>query len=105
LNARTTDVSLTLLSANGQLFRATRLGASRRSAGEVGRAGDADAATLNGVTIRRRDSVHYTFHASGRGPGLVQNATPYVTVELQVGTAVFSNAQAWRVKARRVVYP
>lgn len=98
-------MSLTLLSANGQLFRATRPAASTRNRSNASRAKDASAATLTRLAIRTRDHVHYTFRASGKGAGLFQNATPYLTVELQVGDAVFSNAQAWRQKGRRLVYP
>lgn len=105
LDASSNDVTLTLLGANGQIFRATRPGTSSRHAGNGARMSDANAATLDAVAIRTRDHLHYTFRATGRGPGIFQNATPYLTAELEVGNAVFSNAQPWHQKGQRLLYP
>jgi hypothetical protein len=51
------------------------------------------------------DGTHYRFSASGHGAGLFSQATPYLTVEIQVGDAVFSNAQTFRLKGRQWRYP
>jgi hypothetical protein len=43
--------------------------------------------------------------ANGQGAGLMASATPYVTVEVQAGGAIFSNAQTFRRRGRGLGYP
>jgi hypothetical protein len=51
------------------------------------------------------DGLHYSFKASGKRAGLFTAATPYLTVEVQVGTAIFSNSRTFRHKGSRWVLP
>jgi hypothetical protein len=51
------------------------------------------------------DATHYSFAAQGNSIGLLANATPYVAVELEVGGAVYSNAQRFRARGNRLSYP
>ena len=105
LDATTNGASLTVLSGNGQLFRAT-VPAGRMTKTATGwRYANAAAADLTQLRLRTTDNVHYTFSATGHAAGLALAATPYVTVEIQVGQAIFSNAQAFRQRGRRLKYP
>lgn len=97
--------ALTLLAANGQLLRSAlpagviQVSDSRwsfRSAGAIG---------LTKLVVSRVDATHYSFAAQGNGSGLLASATPYVAVELEVGGAVFSNAQRFRAKGKQLLYP
>jgi Tol biopolymer transport system component len=105
LDPSSNDVSVTLLGANGQLFRATLPAGTLRRTGGGWRFSNASAADLTSLTLRGSDGVHYTFSAAGRQAGLVAAATPYLAVELQVGEAVFSNAHPFRTRGHTLVYP
>jgi subtilisin family serine protease len=101
----TNDVSVTVLSANGQIFHGT-VPASSMHGGE-GRwsYSNSSAPDLTHLRLSTKDSFHYTFTAAGRGTGLFSAGTPYITVEIQVGDAVFSNAQRFHYSGRRLAYP
>jgi hypothetical protein len=96
---------VTLLGANGQLFRATLPAGTMRRNGGGWSFRNAAAADLTSLKLSSTDSVHYTFGAAGHQAGLVAAATPYLAVELQVGEAVFSNAHPFRTRGHTLVYP
>jgi hypothetical protein len=67
--------------------------------------GNSSAPDVTRLVLTTSDGTHYRFSASGHGAGLFSQATPYLTVEIQVGDAVFSNAQTFRLKGRQWRYP
>jgi len=98
-------VSVTLLGANGQLFRATLPAGTLRSGRRRWSYHQQAAADLTRLVLSTDGRGHYSFNAAGKSPGLFAATTPYVTVELQVGNAVFSNAQTFRSVRRQLKYP
>jgi hypothetical protein len=101
----TNDVSVTVLSANGQIFRGTiRAGSMYGGEGRWSYS-NSSAPDLTHLRLNTNDSLHYTFTTAGRSAGLFSAATPYLTVEIQVGEAVFSNAQRFHYSGRRLAYP
>jgi subtilisin family serine protease len=101
----TNDASVTVLSANGQLFRATVPTGSMQGGEGHWSYSNSSAPDLTHLRLSTKDSLHYTFTTAGRSAGLFSAATPYLTVEIQVGEAVFSNAQRFRYSGRRLAYP
>ncbi len=105
LDASASEVSLTVLGANGQLFRAT-LPAGRMTKTATGwRYANGSAPDLTRFQLRTSDDMHYRFSLNARAAGLVSTATPYMTVEIRVGDAIFSNAQTFRPRGRQLKYP
>jgi Tol biopolymer transport system component len=98
-------VSVTVLSANGQIFRATVAAGSMYGGEGHWRYSNSSAPGLTHLRLSTKDSIHYTFRAAGRGTGLFSAATPYITVEIEVGDAVFSNAQRFHYSGPRLAYP
>ena len=99
----TSGLSLTLLGANGQLVRVV-IPPGAMQANHTGwkyRSRDGALAKLN---VRKLDATHYKFSAAGSRPGLFAVATSYLTVEIEVGTATFSNAEAFRSDQRSLNY-
>jgi subtilisin family serine protease/Tol biopolymer transport system component len=105
LDPAETDVSVAVLGANGQLLGAT-LTADSVAAGA--RSWRWSAQTTSGLTklvIAAVDDTHYNFRITGRSAGLFADATPYLAVQVRIGTAAFANAQRFRSKAQRLAYP
>jgi hypothetical protein len=99
------DVSVTVFSANGQIFRATVPAGSLRHGRGSWTVNAPSAPNLTSLRLSTKDGIHYTFTTAGRSAGLFSAATPYITVEIEVGEAVFSNAQRFRYSGRRLAYP
>jgi subtilisin family serine protease/Tol biopolymer transport system component len=99
------DVSVAVLSANGQIFRGTIPVGTMRGGNGRWTYSDSSAPDVTRLVLRSSDGIHYQFSAAGHAAGLFTAATSYVTVEIQVGPAVFSNAQTFRLNGRRWRYP
>jgi subtilisin family serine protease/Tol biopolymer transport system component len=98
-------ITVTLLGTNGQLFRAVVSPEALAATGDGWTFHDSRATGLTKLVVRKRDNAHYTFKAKGKGTGLFAAATPVIAVELQVGSAVFSNAHRFRGTAKQFLYP
>jgi hypothetical protein len=105
LDASTGEVSLTVLGADGQLFQATLPPGRMIRTASGWRYTNRFASDLRRLQLQTSDNVHYKFSASAQTAGLIAAATPYLTVEVRVGDAIFSNAQTFRQRGRRLVYP
>ncbi len=105
LDPSSQDVALTVIGANGQLFRASLQAGTLKATTNGWRMNAAKGPGLKTLSLTTKEHVHYKFSAAASAVGLLAAATPYLTVEVQVGDAIFSNAQQWRFRGGRLVYP
>jgi hypothetical protein len=95
LDPRTEDVTVTVLGVDGALFRATAPAGStaNRPAG------------LRRIRLTTSDGVYFRFTVSGQRAALVAASAPYLGLQIEVGSAVFGDAERLRAKRGRLSYP
>ncbi len=99
------DVSVTLLGANGQLLSSSLAAGSVTKRARSWQWSKPGASGLTRLIVSTIDATHYSFKITGESTGLFAEATPYLAVQVQIGAASFGNAQRFRSKGQRLVYP
>lgn len=105
LDPATADVSLTIYGANGQLFSKTLPAGVMRAVRNGWRYSNTRASDLVALSFTTFDHVHYKLSAVVKSVGLAAAATPYLTVEVQNGAAIFSGSYLFRWRGRGLMYP